>query len=90
MSQQSDDVIKRWNESAPYWEKHCDVIREMFAPITEALIRDAQVTSGDSVLDVATGPGEPALSIAAVVGATGKVSAIDSVPGMMNAARARY
>jgi len=29
----------------------------MFAPVSEALIADAEVTSGTSVLDVATGPG---------------------------------
>ena len=82
MSQENDDVIKKWNELAPYWEKHQDAIRQMFAPITEALLQDAEVTLGNSVLDVATGPVEPALSIAAAVGASGKVFAIDPVPGM--------
>jgi ubiquinone/menaquinone biosynthesis C-methylase UbiE len=86
MSQQNDDVIKRWNDSAPYWEKHRDAIREMFAPVTEALIHDAGVTLGNTVLDVATGPGEPALSMAAAVGTTGKVVAVDPVPGMIAAA----
>src|SRR4051812_844398 len=57
MSQQDEDVIKKWGTSAPYWEKHRDVIRGMFAPITQALLHDAEIASGNTILDVATGPG---------------------------------
>jgi ubiquinone/menaquinone biosynthesis C-methylase UbiE len=59
----------------------------MFAPITQALIEDAEITTGRVVLDVATGPGEPALSIAGFVGSEGKVFGIDAVPEMVEAAR---
>src|SRR4029077_3564636 len=81
------DVINRWSETAPYWEKHRAIIREMFTPVTRALIEEAQITSGSTVLDVATGPGEPALTIAELVGADGKVVGIDVVPEMVEAAR---
>ena len=60
------ETINRWTGSAPYWEKHREVIRQMFAGITAGLVEDAQVARGQTVLDVATGPGEPALSVAAV------------------------
>ena len=85
--QQNQETIDRWSGSAPYWEKHRGVIRQMFAGITEGLVADAQVARGQTVLDVATGPGEPALSVAAVVGAEGKVCGIDPVAGMVAAAR---
>ena len=81
------DVITQWSESAPYWEKYRETIREMFAPVTEALIADAQIAKGDAVLDVAMGPGEPALSLADFVGPTGKVVGTDLVGGMVDAAR---
>ena len=81
------EIISRWSETAPYWEKHRAIIREMFAPVTQALIEAAQITSRSSVLDVATGPGEPALTIAEFVGTEGKVLGIDAVPGMVEAAR---
>src|SRR5256885_4618762 len=84
---QDQETINRWSGSAPYWEKHREVIRQMFAGITEWLVADAQVACGQTVLDVATGPGEPALSVAAVVGAEGKVCGIDPVAGMVAAAR---
>ncbi len=82
-----EEVIKRWRTSAPFWEKHRDIIRGMFAPITQALIEDAEIGTQDSVLDVATGPGEPALSVAAVVGPNGKVFGVDAIHGMIAAAR---
>jgi ubiquinone/menaquinone biosynthesis C-methylase UbiE len=81
------EVISRWSETAPYWEKHRAVIREMFAPVTQALIEHAQITRGSVVLDVGTGPGEPALTIAGLVGSGGKALGIDAVPEMVEAAR---
>jgi SAM-dependent methyltransferase len=79
--------VSQWSQSAPYWEKHRENIRKMFFPITTALIADAQVTRGHKVLDVATGPGEPALSIAQLVGPEGEVWGIDPAPEMVASAR---
>ena len=84
---QDKEVIGKWSESASYWEKYRTVIREMFAPVTQALIEDARIARGNSVLDVATGTGEPALSIADLIGPTGKVVGTDAVPEMVEAAR---
>jgi ubiquinone/menaquinone biosynthesis C-methylase UbiE len=85
--QQNEEIVNQWSQSAPYWEKHREIIRQMFAPITQALIEDAQITQGCAVLDIATGPGEPALTIAELVGPEGKVCGIDAVPEMVEAAR---
>jgi len=85
--QPDQEVINRWTGSAPFWEKHGGVIGQMFAPITQALIEDAEISRGDAVLDIATGPGEPALSVAAVVGPEGMVFGIDPIPEMVAAAR---
>src|SRR5438093_11389345 len=71
------ETINRWTGSAPYWEKHREVIRQMFVGITEGLVADARVARGQMVLDVATGPGERALSVAGWVGRGGKICAID-------------
>lgn len=87
MKQDKNEVISQWRESAPYWEKHREIIRGMFVPITQALVEDAKITSGQFVLDVATGPGEPALSITGLVGPEGKVLGVDPVPEMVEAAR---
>lgn len=84
---QNKEVIGQWGETAPYWEKYRAVITEMFAPVTQALIEDAGIAKGNSVLDVATGTGEPALSIGNVLGSEGTVVGTDVVPAMVEAAR---
>jgi ubiquinone/menaquinone biosynthesis C-methylase UbiE len=85
---QSDQEAKSaWRDSAPFWEKHREIIRQMFAPVTQALVEDGLIGSGYAVLDIATGPGEPALTIAALVRPEGKVFGIDPAPEMVEAAR---
>ncbi len=59
----------------------------MFAPVSRSLIEEANLAAGNSVLDVATGPGEPALSIANVIGPEGWCYGVDPIPGMVEAAR---
>jgi SAM-dependent methyltransferase len=80
------DTDLRSVDTAAYWEKHRATIRGMFHPVTEALIDEARIAPGDAVLDVATGSGEPALSIAEVIGPTGLVVGIDPFAAMTAAA----
>src|SRR6266567_995695 len=87
LMQPDQEVISKWRDSAPFWQKHREIIRQMFAPVTQALVEDGLIGSGHTVLDIATGPGEPALTIAALVGSEGKVFGIDPVPEMVEAAR---
>lgn len=85
--QPEQSPIDRWSGAAPFWEKHREPIRQMFAPVAQALIEEAGIGAGYSVLDVATGPGEPALTVASLVGPEGKVWGIDPAPEMIAAAR---
>jgi SAM-dependent methyltransferase len=80
------DIMREWRESAPYWEKHAPTIRVMFAPLTRALVEEAGIREGQAVLDVAGGPGEPSLTIAEIVGASGSVMCSDAVAEMVSAA----
>jgi SAM-dependent methyltransferase len=86
-TQPDQAVINRWSGAAPFWEKHRELIRQMFAPVTQALAEDGRIGSRHTVLDIATGPGEPALTLADLVGPEGKVIGIDPVPEMVAAAR---
>jgi ubiquinone/menaquinone biosynthesis C-methylase UbiE len=81
------DVLGEWRESAPYWEKHADTIKEMFAPITSALIEQAGIGDGIFALDVAGGTGEPSLTMAEAIGATGTIICTDAVFEMIASAR---
>src|SRR5437660_8615880 len=86
MTDLQSDVLREWRESARYWQQHATTIRRMFAPVTDALVQDAGIVEGHSLLDVAGGPGEPSLTIAEKVGPTGSVACTDAVAEMVEAA----
>lgn len=83
-TQKSEPV--NWSNAALYWEKHRDTICQFFAPVARALIEEAAIAPGWHVLDIASGSGEPALTIAQFVGPAGKVRGIDPIPEMVAAA----
>ena len=83
---QSSNSLREWRDSAKYWEKYARTIQTMFAPLTAALIDEAGIIEGDSVLDVAGGPGEPSLTIAEKVGPAGSVMCTDAIAEMVAAA----
>ncbi|MDQ5847244.1 MAG: methyltransferase domain-containing protein [Acidobacteriota bacterium] len=83
----ADEVLAAWETSSQYWSKHQARIEQMFAPLTRALIEAAQIHSGQAVLDVGGGSGEPSLTIASVVGDSGSVTYTDPSAGMVTAAR---
>jgi ubiquinone/menaquinone biosynthesis C-methylase UbiE len=80
------NILAEWSESAPYWERHAAEVRQLFAPISAALIRAAHISAGRRVLDVAGGAGEPSLEIAAAVAPQGRVVCTDAVAEMVAAA----
>jgi len=80
------NVLAEWRESAPYWEKHAAAVRQLFAPISAALMGAARITAGQHVLDVAGGTGEPSLEMARVVGPQGRVVCTDAAAEMVAAA----
>jgi ubiquinone/menaquinone biosynthesis C-methylase UbiE len=80
------ETLQEWRETARYWKKYSATIRSMFAPLTNALIADSGIETGQLVLDVAGGTGEPSLTIAGKVGPTGSVMCTDAVEEMVVAA----
>lgn len=80
------DTLQGWQATANYWTKHHHTIRTMFAPLTRALVEQAHIVQGQSVLDVAGGAGEPSLTIAQAVGPLGFVMCTDPIAEMLAAA----
>src|SRR3984893_6061387 len=78
-----------WNAMSPGWEAERDGFERGAASVTARLLDLGGVRPGQTVLDVATGQGEPALSAARIVGPTGRVVGIDASPGMLEVARRR-
>lgn len=88
MSSSGNETLAAWETSSQYWNKHQALIETMYAPLSRALIDDAHIVSGQAVLDVGGGSGEPSLTIAPVVGAGGSVTYTDPAAGMVKSARA--
>ncbi len=61
----------------------------MGKPVTDALVEYAQPVPGMQVLDLASGTGEPAISLASRVGAHGHVTALDLSAGLLEIAAQR-
>lgn len=72
---------------SPAWLRWRPEFERGAAAVTARLLELAGVAPGQSVLDVGSGVGEPALSAARAVGPTGCVVGIDISPAMVAAAR---
>jgi SAM-dependent methyltransferase len=74
-----DKTVAGWRK----WHAH---IAAFTRGATEAILEAAQLRPGMRVLDLASGVGDPALSIAAEVAPSGRVTATDLGPGMISLA----
>jgi SAM-dependent methyltransferase len=74
------------DQTVAAWRKWHARIAAYSCGATEAILEAAQLGPGLSVLDLACGVGDPALSIAEAVAPGGRVTATDLGPGMMSLA----
>jgi SAM-dependent methyltransferase len=80
-------VEREWagNDTAAAWQKYYPQMREQLSDVTAALVDAVSPGVGMSILDLASGTGEPALSLARRVAPSGKVTATDLSSGMLAA-----
>jgi enediyne biosynthesis protein CalE5 len=79
---------EEWDLVARGWDAGYDWYARNIQPLTQWFCRNA-ATSGARVLDLACGSGQPALSLAERVGASGKIVATDLAPAMVETTRRR-
>lgn len=78
-----------WEEKSAQWKKVAfETVSKDDAP-NQVLINLAGIRAGDTVLDLASGTGEPSISIALHVGGRGRVVATDMTANMLSTARQR-
>ena len=65
------------------------LVPRIFVPWANLLLTEAKLSSGETVLDVACGPGTVAHMASQMVGSKGKVTAADISPPMLDIARAK-
>jgi SAM-dependent methyltransferase len=78
-----------WTEkqTVAAWGKWQNQMSAFTRGATDALLETAQLRAGMNVLDLASGVGDPAFSIAQAVGPSGHVTATDLGPGMIALAK---
>jgi SAM-dependent methyltransferase len=84
-----NDQREIWDAVSEGWLRWHEVFERGAAPVSAELLRAGGVGPGQSVLDVGTGLGEPALAAARAVGPEGRVVGVDVSPAMIAAARER-
>src|SRR5688572_10372370 len=68
---------EQWQSAAEAWHRWTPAIQTWLGPATERMLDLAGAGSGDRVLDIAAGAGEPAITAAKRVGPSGSVLATD-------------
>ncbi|HEV8360967.1 MAG TPA: class I SAM-dependent methyltransferase [Candidatus Thermoplasmatota archaeon] len=82
-----EEVRDGWTREAKGWVKHADVIAAWLRETTDVVVAASGARPGARVLDVACGPGHIAFALAKVVGPSGRVTASDLVPAMVEGAQ---
>jgi ubiquinone/menaquinone biosynthesis C-methylase UbiE len=78
-----------WDEMAGGWDRTRDFMWGTTHQVAEWLVENVQPREGDTLLDLAGGPGENGFLAARRVGPSGKVIETDFAPEMVAAARRR-
>lgn len=81
-----DQQKETWNKFSGGWKKWNDFTMNFLKPMGDAIIKSLEIKSNDVVLDIASGTGEPAFSIAAIA-RNGEVYATDLADQMLDVAR---
>lgn len=88
----TDDAqtAQRKEEMRQQWTDRASLFRErgtaMLQPATDLLLAALHIRPNMRILDVASGPGEPAITLAAAIAPDGHVTATDLVPEMLTVA----
>lgn len=86
---QRRETLERWNHAAAGWGKHAAWLRETTAPLSLWLVDALQLAPGQTVLELAAGPGETGFIAAQRVGESGKLVSSDNSQAMLEIAQAR-
>jgi ubiquinone/menaquinone biosynthesis C-methylase UbiE len=89
VDQTRDKARAHWDEMAPAWDRARDYMWERTRHVAEWLVERVQARPGDTILELAGGPGNIGLLAAEQVGPTGKVIETDFSRQMVAMARRR-
>lgn len=81
--------VQHWDSVAPGWIKWWKTLEQFSVIVSDSLIQLADIKPNHQVLDIATGVGEPSLTVAKLVSDGGSVIATDVSSQMLDIARQR-
>ena len=83
-------VEEEWTDPAVVeaWRKWHEPWTEFFNPYTELMRQAGEIHAGQTILDVASGSGEPAITFARLVGSLGAITCTDMSVDMLKVAEA--
>lgn len=81
------EMREKWGARAAAWNKRRREAGSLLDELTDHLVELAQISPGQRVLDVACGGGDPAFTIADIVGPSGSVIGVDITEQMIAAAK---
>lgn len=86
-AQFTENARRGWDSVASGWKKWAPTIEAGAQVVNDRLVDMTELNTGDKALDIATGYGEPLVTVAERVGPTGNVVATDLSPEMIELAR---
>ena len=81
-----EELREHWREAADRWRRNGAIVRELTAPVSEAMIDRARPHAGERWLDVASGVGDPAALLHEKLAPEGTVVLSDLTHGMASTA----
>jgi SAM-dependent methyltransferase len=81
--------LQNWDTMAAGWERRRADIERIFAPVSEWLVRHLAPQPGDTVLELAAGPGDVGFAAAPLLGEGGRLISSDFSPEMVEVGRRR-
>lgn len=89
LDQARQEARATWEAAAPGWERRRDYLRDFSAGITDWLVAELDPRPGQTILDLAAGPGDTGFAAARRVTPGGRLICTDFAPSMVAVARRR-
>jgi SAM-dependent methyltransferase len=89
MSEYRQQSRARWGSSAAMWEKHAEQMRRATMPVSAWMVQAVDPQPGDTLLELAAGPGETGFLAAELIRPGGTLISSDISPEMLGVAQRR-
>ncbi len=82
-----EQSLETWGKMAPGWEDRNEWMIGMTTPVSEWIVERAKPQPGNTVLEIAAGPGDLGFRVAERIGNSGRLISTDFAPEMVDVAR---